>query len=145
MLNIEMRFKKTHPDAVTPQYAHDCDSGMDLYTLRDYVIPPLTAVKIETGIAFELPDGFEMQIRLRSGLGVTCPLVMASGIGTVDNGYRGPVFIPVRNVAYYDVIIHKGMRLAQAVLCPVYRATLVEARELSRTARGEGGFGSTGE
>lgn len=145
MGDINLRYKKTHQDAIVPAYAKPGDSGADLYAVDDYLIPPQGTVKVETGIAFEIPQGFEIQIRLRSSVAMHTTLVMPNAPATIDSGYRGSVGIILFNAGTkYAVVVKKGERIAQAVLCPVARMKLIEADELSKTERGEGGYGHTG-
>lgn len=166
-----MKVKKLHPDAVIPKYAKPGDSGFDLTAVEDTIICPGETVKIRTGLAFEIPSGFEMQIRPRSG--VTSGTKLRVQLGTIDAGYRGQVGIIVDNIAQaeyhegdlvYDegligidgtmavagwypdgsYIIRKGDRIAQGVLTVVAQTTFEEADELDETERGAGGFGHTG-
>ena len=140
---MKLKFKKTHPDAITPTYSHESDSGMDLYLLKDEWISGDSFRAIDTGIAFEIPDGYEIQIRPRSSIVSNWPVIIS--LGTVDAGYRGSVKVLVRCVSHWgQAKFSKGERIAQAVLAPVVHAELEEVSELSATDRGEGGLGSSG-
>lgn len=162
----EMLFKKLHPDAVAPSYAHEGDSGMDLYTVEDVKIAPGATVIAPTGIAIALPPNTELQVRNRSGItvkGCLCTRIELKPqsdlsvdihetdascyervmLGTVDNGYRGEVGIMVYNQEDATVTIPKGTKLAQAVVCPVITVRPVEVEELPDAARGANGYGST--
>ena len=97
-----------------------------------------------TGLAFAIPEGFEMQIRLRSSAALKTPLILANAPGTIDSGYRGEVGIIVRNLSGEDFLVKAGARIAQGVIAPAPRAVFVEMDELPGSERGEGGFGSTG-
>ena len=133
MGDINLRYKKTHPDAAIPVYAKPGDSGADLFAVDDYLIPPQGTVKVETGIAFEIPQGFEIQIRLRSSVAMHTTLVMLNAPATIDSGYRGPVGIILFNAGTkYAVMVKKGERIAQAVLCPVAHMNLIETGEPSK-------------
>lgn len=107
-------------------------------------LAPGARALIPTGLAMEIPPGFEVQIRARSGLALKQGLALVNGIGTIDSDYRGEVGVIVVNLGQEPVTIAHGMRIAQAVLAPVIRATFELTEELSDTARGAGGFGSTG-
>jgi dUTP pyrophosphatase len=144
-IDMECRFKKTRWDAIVPRYARDGDSGMDLSALDPVTLFDGDPVLIDTGIAIELPPGYEAQVRPRSSMtrsGVVC------GFGTVDNGYRGNICAVLtyrmRTGTPGTYEVKRGDRVAQLVIAPVARVELVEAEDLSATARGEGGFGSSG-
>lgn len=140
---ITLPFKRLDDRAVVPQYAHDGDSGMDIYALEGADIPAYRSAQIMTGIACEIPSGYELQIRPRSGLAAKKGVVAA--FGTVDMGYRGEIGVTLFNHSDTPVSIAAGDRIAQIVLAPVFRANPVETHgSLSKTERGTGGFGSTG-
>ncbi|MBQ4566621.1 MAG: dUTP diphosphatase [Desulfovibrio sp.] len=141
---VLLPFKKCRPDAIEPKYAHSGDSGMDLYCPERVWIPGQKATLIDTGIAFDIPDGYEIQVRLRSGVALRYPIVMPNSPGTIDSGYRGSIGIIVFNVSNNGFYIEAGERIAQAVLCPVEFAMLREAESLSDTERGAGGYGHSG-
>jgi len=129
-----------------PAYATAGAAGMDiLAAVSDPVnIPPAGRALIPTGFAIALPPGFELQIRPRSGLALKHGIVLPNSPGTIDEDYRGEVQIIVLNAGTEDFTVTRGMRIAQAVLAPVYRAAWTETETLDDTARGAGGFGSTG-
>jgi dUTP pyrophosphatase len=108
------------------------------------ILPPGGRALVPSGIAIALPSGFEAQVRPRSGLAVTFGVTVLNAPGTVDADYRGEVKVPIINHGGDAFTITRGMRIAQLVIAPVTRAAIVEVRELSATARGAGGFGSTG-
>ncbi|MBP3929763.1 MAG: dUTP diphosphatase [Peptostreptococcaceae bacterium] len=153
---IEVKVKKLSPNAVVPKYAHATDTGFDLYTSEDILLDPHSTGIAKTGLAFELPAGWGIMLRNRSGITVKgCPVVLPFDnldikipvtvfIGTLDEDYRGEVGIMVRNESKYTIIIPKGTKLAQGVLEKIHQATFTVVEELSETTRGEGGFGSTG-
>lgn len=135
-------FRKLHPAAKAPTYAHDTDSGADVYAVENVVLYPGECAKLRTGLAFELPTGYELQVRPKSGLSSQRRCVQ---LGTVDQGYRGEVLVTMINQDdedHYEVKV--GQKIAQLVIAPVAQTKFVEVRELSETARGEGGFGSSG-
>ena len=140
---MKIKIKKTRPDAVIPVLQHEGDSGFDFVALDTYVLTHHDTVLIPTGLAFEIPVGFELQIRSRSGLSKQ-GVVVANGIGTVDSGYRGEVGVLLHcRLPHLEIV--KGMRIAQGVICPVVSPVFVEEDDLSETTRGVGGFGSTGQ
>ncbi|MBO0905147.1 dUTP diphosphatase [Jiella sonneratiae] len=133
-------------DAPLPAYASDGAAGADL---RAALPAPLTLRPgerslVPTGLAFEIPDGYEMQIRPRSGLAARHGMTVLNTPGTVDSDYRGEVKVLLVNLGAEAVTIGDGDRIAQAVVAPVVRARFLPAVELSDTTRGGGGFGSTG-
>ena len=143
MLTVTLPFKRLDERAVIPQYANEGDSGMDVYSLEGMVINAYHSAKMRTGIACDIPRGWELQIRPRSGLAAKKGVVAA--FGTVDMGYRGEIGVTLFNHSDKPVSVAAGDRIAQIVLAPVFRANPVETRgSLSETERGEGGFGSTG-
>ncbi len=142
---MELRIKKTHPDAIIPRRAKPGDSGLDLHAFipeGSVYIPAGSRERISTGIAIELPEGFEGQIRPRSGLANSAGVQTA--FGTIDNGYRGELWINLFNHSFNGHTVRHGERIAQLVICPVALPTVVEVEELSETERGADGFGSTG-
>lgn len=157
---MQILFKRLHPDAIIPFYAHEGDSGFDLYSIEDIVIPTNVVKGVHTGWAVELPGSqsvqlsshmslqltFELQIRPKSGLALK-GLSVFNTPGTVDNGYRGELIVLLYSIYGLRYEILKGDKIAQAVLMPVISAphvTLVEVDALQETPRGEGAFGSTG-
>jgi len=107
-------------------------------------VKPLQRVIIPTGIALEIPEGYEGQVRPRSGLALKKGLTVLNAPGTIDADYRGEVKVILVNLGEEEVVIERGERIAQLVITPVVRAELIPVEELSSTERGEGGFGSTG-
>lgn len=140
---MKLQFKRLSPDAILPKYAHEGDSGMDVYAIESITLQPYAFVKMPLNIACNIPSGYELQVRPRSGLaakqGVVC------SFGTVDMGYRGDIGVTLFNHSNTCVHIEKGDRIAQLILAPVTRAEIVETDTLDNTERGDGGFGSTGK
>lgn len=117
---------------------------MDLAAAESVSIAPGEVVRVPTGFAIEIPQGFEGQVRGRSGLG-SVGISIAQGVGTIDCDYRGEVMVLLANNGTGQLTIERGERMAQLVIAPVVQARVEEATELSDTARGNGGFGSTGQ
>lgn len=159
---MKIGFKKVHPDAKLPQYAHEGDAGMDVYAVEDTVLEPYTPTLVKTGLVADIPTGYEIQVRPRSGLALKQSITVLNSPGTVDAGYRNEIGVilywapPLTDVLQYDQsanlyycisckhTIHKGERIAQFVVAPVTRCEPVEVTEVTDTDRGTGGFGSTG-
>lgn len=129
-----------------PAYATAGAAGMDLLAAvaAPLVVPPGGRVLVPTGLAVALPPGYELQVRPRSGLALKHGIVLPNSPGTVDEDYRGELLVIVMNAGETPFTIVRGMRIAQAVLAPVVRARWQEVAALPASARGEGGFGSTG-
>ncbi|MCZ2260606.1 dUTP diphosphatase [Sporosarcina sp. G11-34] len=139
-----LKMKKLIDDAKIPQYAHDGDAGMDLYSIEEKTINPGETVLIKTGIQIELPKNTEAQIRPRSGLALKHSITVLNTPGTIDEGYRGEVGVILINHGKQSFSVEKYMRIAQMVIKPVLRVDVIEVEELSFTVRSQGGFGSTG-
>lgn len=131
-----------------PTYQTEGSAGLDLHAAIDeatpWVLQPGTRVAVPTGLTFELPPGTEAQVRPRSGLAWKYGLTVLNSPGTIDSDYRGEVQVILINLGTEPVTLRRGERIAQVVIAPVTRATLVSARTLTATKRGAGGFGSTG-
>lgn len=134
------------PGAVLPDYASEGASGFDLRAHLDapLTIEPGARAAVATGLAFETPEGFELQVRPRSGLARRHGVTVLNAPGTVDADYRGAVEVLLVNLGGEAFVVSPGDRIAQGVLAPVARARIEPAEALGRTARGAGGFGSTG-
>ncbi|MEQ1883443.1 MAG: dUTP diphosphatase [Bryobacteraceae bacterium] len=142
---LPIRIKKLHADAVLPHYAHgpEEDAGMDLRSVERVVVSPGVAVGVPTGIAIELPPGYEAQIRPRSGLALKNS--MSCNFGTIDPGYRGEIRVVMFNLGKADYVVEKGDRIAQIVIAKYEAVEWQEGDDLSDTKRGAGGFGSSGK
>jgi dUTP pyrophosphatase len=129
-----------------PAYATAGAAGMDLLAAVDAPVTLLPGGRalIPTGFAMALPEGFELQIRPRSGLALKHGIVLPNAPGTIDEDYRGEVQVIMMNAGTEAFTVTRGMRIAQAVLAPVWRAAWIEVENLDNTTRGTGGFGSTG-
>ena len=147
---MELKVKKLSVNAKIPTYGSSGASGFDLYALTDVTLYPSTVGLVSTGLSFEIPEGYEMQIRPRSGLSFKTKLRIANSPGTIDSDYRGHVQIIAENISHNAteaIHIKAGDRIAQGVLNKVERVNFREISdedELSNTERGQGGFGSTG-
>lgn len=141
---IKIKTKKIHPDAVIPKYAHEGDAGFDLYSVEDYEINLRERMLVKTGLQVEIPRGYEMQIRPKSGLALKSGITVLNTPGTIDSVYRGEVGVILINHSDRLYSVKKGEKIAQGVISKIEEAVFEEADNLSETIRGEGGFGSTG-
>ena len=144
---LELGYTKLHEDAVEPKYNYESDSGFDLHSTEEIIVPPFGRVLVPTGISLDIKDGFEVQVRSKSGLALNQGLMCLNSPGTVDNGYTGEVKAIIFNTNQVPFTISKGMKVAQAVLCPVVNGKwvdLVNKETINNKERGENGFGSTG-
>ena len=144
---LDLPYKILHPDAVHPKYNYGSDSGFDLHSVEDIVIPPFGRALVPSGLSFDIRDGFEIQVRTKSGLAINQGLMVLNSPGTVDNGYTGEVKGIIFNTNPTEVKIPKGMKFGQAVVCPVVNGAWVElnqVNEINKKERGANGFGSTG-
>jgi dUTP pyrophosphatase len=145
MITAEVKVRRLREsDLPLPRYQTAEAAGLDLVAEHDCELAPMARELVGTGLALELPGGFEGQIRPRSGLafkeGITC----LNSPGTIDSDYRGEVKVLLVNLSTKLAKIRRGDRIAQLVIAPVCRATLVEVETLAESVRGGGGFGSTG-
>lgn len=131
-------------DLPLPAYETAGAAGMDLRAAEPMVLKPGARCLLPTGIAIALPQGFEAQVRPRSGLAVKHGVTVLNAPGTIDCDYRGEVKVPLINLGQEDFQILRGERIAQMVIAPVTRIAWAEASSLAETARGAGGFGSSG-
>lgn len=141
---MTLSFKRVHPDAVLPAYAHPSDAGMDIRSVKALVIPSGRRALVPTGLVVNLPLGYEAQVRPRSGLALKAGVTVLNTPGTIDAGYRGEIGVILANFGEDDFEVKVGDRIAQLVIAPVTQPTIVEATEIDETDRGAGGFGSTG-
>lgn len=140
-------YKKLHSDAIEPIYNYPSDSGFDLYSTEEVILPPLGRALIPTGLSFDIKDGFEIQVRSKSGLAINQGLMCLNSPGTVDNGYTGEVKVILFNTNNSEFKVTKGMKVAQAVLCPIVNGAWVDLQEVDEVKekdRKDNGFGSTG-
>ena len=142
---IDVEFKKIDENAIIPMYKHYLeDSGFDLYTIEDVSLPPHSKKLIRTGLSVVIPNGYEIQIRPRSGLSLKTGLRIVNSPGTIDAGYRGEIQIIAQNDSNDDLFFEKNTRIAQGVLCRVAVANFVLKDDLESSERDTQGFGSSG-
>jgi dUTP pyrophosphatase len=142
---MRMRIQKLRPDAVLPEYAHgpEEDAGMDLRAVEQVTLKPGVAQLVPTGLAIEVPPGYEAQVRPRSGLALKHAIAMPNAPGTIDPGYRGEVRVILLNLGREPYTIHAGDRIAQMIVAR-YEAVEWSEGDLAESRRGTGGFGSSG-
>ena len=143
-MNLEVKIKRIHDDALLPMQANPGDAGMDLYSIEQLMIPSGEAKLIRTGLQIELPKGTEAQIRPRSGLALKHSVTVLNSPGTIDEGYRGEIGVIIINHGKETFVVEKSMRIAQMVIQTVPVVQLTEVNELSQSERGTSGFGSSG-
>ncbi|MGC8767138.1 MAG: dUTP diphosphatase [Brevinematia bacterium] len=143
---MNVKVKVVREGAILPDYKTKFSAGMDLHAClsQDVVINPGEIKLIPTGISIELEDGYEAQVRPRSGLALKYGITVLNTPGTIDPDYRGEVMVILINLGKEPFVVTNGMRIAQMVISKFERVNLTVVEELSITSRGEGGFGSTG-
>lgn len=144
---IPLQYKKISVDAIDPVYNYSSDSGFDLHSTQDLKISGFGRFLVPTGIKLDIPEGYEIQIRSKSGLAMNHGLMVLNSPGTVDQGYDGEIKVIVFNTNPSTIEIKTGQKIAQAVLCPVVCGkwvNLISVEEINEKERGENGFGSTG-
>src|SRR3954468_13101582 len=144
MMNLEVKIKRIHDDALLPMQANLGDAGMDLYSIETALIPSGEARLIQTGLQIELPKGTEAQIRPRSGLALKHSVTVLNSPGTIDEGYRGEIGVILINHGKEKFVVEKSTRIAQMVIQTVPSIQLIEVNELSQSVRGTSGFGASG-
>lgn len=142
---MRIRIKKLHPGAHLPEYAHGPaeDAGMDIRCIEDAILEPGTPQALATGLALEIPSGYEVQIRPRSGLALKHAITLPNSPATIDPGYRGELKIILLNLGKAPYEIHAGDRIAQMIVAR-YESVQWEEGDLAESRRGIGGFGSSG-
>jgi dUTP pyrophosphatase len=141
---MTLRFKRIHPDAALPAYAHPSDAGMDVRSVADVVVPRGGRALVPTGLVAVIPPMHEIQVRPRSGLALKHGVTVLNAPGTIDSGYRGEIGVILANFGDADFPVKKGDKVAQLVFAPVVQPEVVETDAIDETDRGAGGFGSTG-
>lgn len=144
---IDLVYTKSNESAVSPKYAYESDSGFDLYSTEEMVIESFNRKLIPTGLHVDIPEGYEIQVRSKSGLALKEGLMVLNSPGTVDQGYTGEIQVILFNTTNQSKVIEKGQKIAQAVVCPVVSGKwvkLVEKTSLNEKDRNNNGFGSTG-
>jgi len=142
---MKIRVKRLVPEAVLPHYAHgpEEDAGMDVRAVADVLLEPNIPQLVPTGLAIEVPPGYEAQLRPRSGLALKHAITLPNAPATIDPGYRGEVRVILLNLGREPYQVHQGDRIAQMVIAK-YEAVEWEESELADSTRGAGGFGSSG-
>ena len=144
---LDLVYKKLTPEAITPKYNYESDSGFDLYATEDVVVSGLGRCLVPTWLSFDIGEMHEIQVRSKSGLAINEGLFVLNSPGTVDSGYNGEIKVIIFNTNQHEYTIKKGTKIAQAVLCPVASGMwvdLVETNKINDKERGSNGFGSTG-
>lgn len=144
---VDLVYTKSSDDSVSPNYAYETDSGFDLHSILDLEVNSFDRILVPTGIHIDIPDGYEIQVRSKSGLALKQGLMVLNSPGTVDQGYTGEIQVIIFNTSKERVKIEKGQKIAQAVLCPVVAGkwiNLIEKKEINSKDRNANGFGSTG-
>lgn len=139
-----IKFRKLNAQAILPNYQSAGASGFDFHSVEDVTLRKGEIVLVSTGLAVEIPQGFELQVRARSGLAAKHGIFLVNGVGTIDADYRGEIKIIMSTCKDEPVRLKAGDRIAQGVLGAVIQAEISETTNLSETQRGTGGFGSTG-
>ena len=143
-IEIAVKRLETAGDLPLPSYETQGSAGMDVRAAEAANIAPGKRGLVGTGFAFAIPEGYEVQGRPRSGLALKQGISVLNTPGTIDSDYRGEIKVILANLGDEDFVVERGDRIAQIVVAPVQRGTLVEVADLDETARGSGGFGSTG-
>ena len=144
MNDVRVYFQKLRDEAVVPEYKTVGSAGADLCSCVDVTILPGEVEIIPCGFAMAIADGLEAQIRPRSGLAIKNKITVINSPGTIDSDYRGEVMVGLINLGQNTYNVKVGYRVAQMIIAPVYRGHWIESADLEATARGTGGFGSTG-
>ena len=141
---MKLKIKNTSNNPI-PHYKNPGDAGMDICASEDARISPFNWKLVSTGIFLEIPEGYEVQVRSRSGLALKQGITVLNSPGTIDSGYRGEVGVILRNHDHRAYDVKKGDRIAQLVMAPVVTADIERVSYLTPTERNEDGFGSTGK
>jgi len=144
---LDVGYEMLDEDMKSPSYAYETDSGFDLFSTIDTILEPLERVLIPTGLKIDIPENYEVQVRTKSGLAFNRGLMVLNSPGTVDQGYTGEIKVILFNASSEQNKIEKGMKIAQAVVCPVINGkwvNLVRKEKVESKDRNENGFGSTG-
>ena len=143
---VDILIKKKSKSITLPKYESRGASGVDIsaHIQKSITIKPNSKAIIPTGLFLSIPDGYEIQIRPRSGLAAKKSISILNTPGTIDSDYRGEIKVILINLGNKTFKVEKGSRIAQMVLCPIEKAKIREVEDLEKTYRGSGGFGSTG-
>ena len=143
---MKLKIKKMQPGAEVPRYQTEGAAGFDFHACIDTAVTlgPGEIGNFSTGVGVEVPEGYELQVRTRSGLAFRHRVTMLNGVGTIDSDYRGEIFVALINMGEGDFVVEPGMRIAQGVVARVERVEWEEIEELGETERNARGLGSTG-
>jgi len=144
---LSLEYVNENSEIKEPEYAYETDSGFDLRSTEEVWVQANDRKLIPTGLRFNIPDGYEIQVRSKSGLALNQGLMVLNSPGTIDKNYMGEIKVIIFNTTNERVKIEKGQKIAQAVLCPVVSGKwvdLIKVKELGQTDRSDKGFGSTG-
>ena len=143
---MKIKITKLHKNAILPEYQTVGAAGADIHACLEtpVTLGPMERRMIPTGVAMEIPEGYEVQIRARSGMSIKHGITMVNGIGTIDCDYRGELGVLLINLSEEPFTIEPGMRIAQMVIAKYERVEWREVDQLGETERGGGGYGSTG-
>ena len=146
LIQMKIKIQRISDQATLPEYAHGAaeDAGMDLRAVDHATLAPGIPQAVATGLTIELPPGYEAQVRPRSGMALKHAITVPNAPATIDPGYRGEIKVILLNLGRENYEIHPGDRIAQFLLLPVPVVEVSEVQELTPSARGAGGFGSTG-
>jgi dUTP pyrophosphatase len=144
MINIDLQWLPHGDGLPRPSYATDGAAGLDVVAAEDVTIAPGQRHAVATGFAIAIPNGYEVQVRPRSGLALKHGITCLNTPGTIDEDYRGEVKVILANLGSEPFAVRRGERIAQLVPAPVLKAAFREVTQLGDTSRGAGGFGSTG-
>lgn len=145
MLESITKLKILNEECKIPEYKTIGSSGMDLSSVEQITLKPFERKLIPTGIAIQVQEGYECQLRPRSGTAIKHGLTLINCVGTVDSDYTGEIFIPMVNLSQEEYTIEKGERVAQMIIAPYSKTKIEIVEELDKTERGNGGFNSTGK
>ena len=143
-----LKYKKILCDAICPKYATDGSAGLDFFAPERFIpgeVKNYIPLKVDTGIAVEIPEGFVMLMFSRSGHGFKNGVRLSNCVGVIDSDYRGSIVVSLANDSYNPMPVLPGERVAQGLIVPIALARLIQVEELGTTERGAGGFGSTGK
>ena len=145
MIDIQLQRLAHGRGLPLPAYASEGAAGLDIVAAEELILAPGQRHAVATGFAMAIPEGYEVQVRPRSGLALKYGITCLNTPGTIDHDYRGEVKVILANLGSEPFAVRRGERIAQLVPAPVLKAAFLEVEELGGTARGAGGFGSTGQ
>ena len=142
---MKLKFKKLNEEAIIPEFKTVGSAGMDIASIEPVTLEPMQFKIVKTGLAVEIPDGYEIQVRPRSGMACKRGITVINTPGTIDADYRGEIGVGLINLSPIQVLIGHGERIAQLVVNKIEQPEIEIVSELDETERGAGGFGSTGK